>query len=530
MMIGKISAEGSHSVTGTLSAQPVGMETSSSPIDFNRLLRAPEIKSGFGAKDPLSGVLSAGMLSEGVLSEGMLSEGIGASFGDEIAGETEIANGLASGDAEFGQLADPLAGQPGDLEPDDLESGILDILSFVATPLGKEQVSAPLTTELKRSDGRATGLEADGDPGALSKRENAATPPAMAAMAAGTHQTKVVPGSAEVAPDHSAASSGTKPETMAAISDSLKTGQDSGRTMALQSETQGVSDKTEPGQRTIDADKGAQPGLAPAGTAAAAMMKDARLGTKSLPTPSNVKSAQENPSSLAQSSGADAKITKFDLSNPSATPFDGAKIKDSLQALKSDTIAPSIKAGGMGEAAPIISPLNISASADGAQRAASFDWNAPQFAQRLAREISDLTATGDTKKFEINPRNLGRLEISMITRGANEIIQIKTDSDIAREVIVQHNQVVQDMLRAQGRSDLTVRVDVKENGFASQNNGQNNGENAGENAQLSQDGSQQMRDERRSSVSNSDANGASPTADSNAKPHSGPGADSGRYA
>lgn len=93
----------------------------------------------------------------------------------------------------------------------------------------------------------------------------------------------------------------------------------------------------------------------------------------------------------------------------------------------------------------------------------SFDWNAPQFAERFASEMSDLTINGDLKKFEINPRNMGRLEVSFISRGGAEIIQIGAENDAAREMIVQHSQAIQDMLKAQGRSDLTLRVDVREN-------------------------------------------------------------------
>ncbi len=103
-------------------------------------------------------------------------------------------------------------------------------------------------------------------------------------------------------------------------------------------------------------------------------------------------------------------------------------------------------------------------------KAVSFDWNAPNFAQRFAAEISDLNISGDLKKFEINPRNLGRLEVSFISRGGAEVLQIDAESEAAREMIVQHSQAIQDMLKAQGRSDLTLRVDVKENMFAQSHN------------------------------------------------------------
>lgn len=105
----------------------------------------------------------------------------------------------------------------------------------------------------------------------------------------------------------------------------------------------------------------------------------------------------------------------------------------------------------------------------------NFDWNRPQFAERFAAEISDLSTHGDLKRFEINPRNLGRLEVAFVARGGTEFIRIEAESQVARDVIVQHSQVIQDMLKAQGRSDLTVRVDIKDQGFssASDNGGPN---------------------------------------------------------
>lgn len=111
------------------------------------------------------------------------------------------------------------------------------------------------------------------------------------------------------------------------------------------------------------------------------------------------------------------------------------------------------------------------------QRTVVFDWNAPQFAERFASEIRDLTISGDLKKFEINPRNMGRLEVSLITRGQMEIIQIEAESNAVRDVIAQNSQAIQEMLKGQGRSDLQLRIDVRENAaFASPNDGMNFGQ------------------------------------------------------
>ncbi|MEH6789216.1 flagellar hook-length control protein FliK [Parasphingorhabdus sp.] len=105
--------------------------------------------------------------------------------------------------------------------------------------------------------------------------------------------------------------------------------------------------------------------------------------------------------------------------------------------------------------------------------AASFDLSAPRLAERLAAEISELSASGGTKKFEINPRNLGRMEIIFTTRGSTEIIEIQTENRSAKDIIMQHSQVLQDMLKAQGREDLSLRIDVKDSmsSFAKAENG-----------------------------------------------------------
>ncbi|WP_108812590.1 flagellar hook-length control protein FliK [Sphingorhabdus sp. Alg231-15] len=105
----------------------------------------------------------------------------------------------------------------------------------------------------------------------------------------------------------------------------------------------------------------------------------------------------------------------------------------------------------------------VSAAQTLAGKTVNFDWNAPQFAERFASELSDMKVSGDLKRFEINPRNMGRLEISFVARGTQEIIRIETENDAAREMIVQHSQAIQDMLKAQGRPDLSLRVDIKEN-------------------------------------------------------------------
>ncbi len=121
------------------------------------------------------------------------------------------------------------------------------------------------------------------------------------------------------------------------------------------------------------------------------------------------------------------------------------------------------------ESKPVIDPAigvpapAVQSNAAPAARAILFDWNAPQFAERLASELGRLSVHGDTQKFEINPRNLGRLEVSFLVRDGQEQIQINTVNERVREVIMQHSAAVQEMLKSQGRGDINLRVDVREN-------------------------------------------------------------------
>ncbi|GAB5486462.1 MAG: hypothetical protein Pars2KO_00320 [Parasphingorhabdus sp.] len=143
--------------------------------------------------------------------------------------------------------------------------------------------------------------------------------------------------------------------------------------------------------------------------------------------------------------------------------YDSRKVGEEQKTTELD-----ITAGVTDKSAPNSSPVSFlnSVVTPMVQRPVSFDWNRPEFAERFAAEIKDLTVNGDLKKFEINPRNLGRLEVALVARGTSETIRIEAESQAARDVIVQHAQAIQDMLKGQGRSDLTIRVDVKDTGLS----------------------------------------------------------------
>jgi hypothetical protein len=143
---------------------------------------------------------------------------------------------------------------------------------------------------------------------------------------------------------------------------------------------------------------------------------------------------------------------------------------ESAELVKSDLLAATKSLDLATDQQPIANASAQLAVRTAIQKPATFDMSAPQLPQRLAAEIADISVAGGTKTFEINPRNLGRMEITFVTRGSTEIIEIQTDHRAAKDIIVQHSQVLQEMLKSQGRDDLTFRVDVKENMFSSSKN------------------------------------------------------------
>lgn len=208
------------------------------------------------------------------------------------------------------------------------------------------------------------------------------------------------------------------------------------------------------------------------------------------------------------------------------------KIESGLPALDRDNLP---AAGHLEKTAELSAPVPVApvvTAQHNAVKTVSFDWHAPQFAERFASELADLNGNGDLRKFEINPRNMGRLEVSFIARGATEIVRIEAESDAVREVIVQHSQAIQDLLKANGRGDLTLRVDVRDNMLAASNNpGQNTGDNTGLNfarQDSAHDGAQNNAGERNNGSSHSSNRASTTPAESDAGTQVS--ADNSRYA
>lgn len=141
-------------------------------------------------------------------------------------------------------------------------------------------------------------------------------------------------------------------------------------------------------------------------------------------------------------------------------------LRPSIEAFKLDGVLPVKAPEQSVESQPIPTAMANGTVRETVQRSVPFDMSAPQVAARLATEITGIVAAGGTKTFELNPRNLGRMEITFFTQNSSEIVEIRTEHRGAKEVLVQHSQMLQDILKSQGREDLNLRIEVKENSFS----------------------------------------------------------------
>lgn len=108
------------------------------------------------------------------------------------------------------------------------------------------------------------------------------------------------------------------------------------------------------------------------------------------------------------------------------------------------------------------------------------------------------------------------MEIVFSTRGSEEFIEIQTEHRAAKDIISQNSQLLQDILKSQGRDDLTLRIDVKDNMMSSSRN---------EGGTLSQQGhrdapEQQQKPSQHRKMASAFDNGAEPA----------PASDNSRYA
>ncbi len=443
-MIGKIMSEASHSIIGMLSAKPMDMETRTANNEFSSLLPSGADRSRLAVQDDMADV------AKEARDEQFLEQFIGTDAKpEEKVDDPDISKTIglkvpiepSNGDTEL--ASESLSpNSPAISETDRFISHLLPTTTGSAGTLD----NAPLTTNPSSIKQSQTGTSADGSAAPDQAYPNANGPRQAEQPATENNADKQRLVLSEVG-------------KVASIPLTIGNGR------AGNQATEAALDTVQPG-----------------GKATAQGITTALSGT-----------ATPLPLSPMQTAGSERKIKNLlDLRVDSNSKADNAALRqisetETLEAaviasekpFKIDAKSPHLEIENLAVSALLDEnletvPASQSAAVIGGQsvtqKTVSFDWNAPQFAERFASEVSDLRINGDLKRFEINPRNMGRLEISLIAQGANEILQIRAESDAARDVIAQHSQAIQEMLKGQGRSDLVLRVDVKENMFSSSAN------------------------------------------------------------
>lgn len=444
-MIGRILSEASHSIIGMLSAKPADMETRTANQEFSSLL-LPGENRGRPASGNAAATLKSGALKDGAVKDSGAKDGV-KDHGSKTDVEQFLSQLIGIDDQPVSLASDSSAKTIGlTLAAQNVEGEAA--LSAPAAPAHNTQFTSalqPLAGE-NASAGDETQTRAGtmfdlskrnpSQPGAIvdEGQDQPAKAKTQTAPALDTvKQASTLPVNPnQIANEARKASTAAKPKPDAETTETIR------------------SASTANGDHKAAKDSGS-----------ARQMQDMlglRMNGKSKAKPTTAQQimeakARNSINAASKPAKADAKPFLAEMSN---IPAAGDQER-------------SIELSAPQPATPLATAQN--APQNMVAKTVSFDWNAPQFAERFASELSDLNINGDLKKFEINPRNMGRLEVSFISRGGVETIRIEAESDAAREVIVQHSQAIQDLLKANGRSDLNLRVDVRENMFAASDNG-----------------------------------------------------------
>lgn len=453
-MIDKIMSEASHSIIGMLSAKPLGMETPTANNEFSSLLVPGETSLG-SVRDK-----DGADTTEDKRSEEFLAQLIG----DDVQ-PTPLANVRDIGKAVTAKLSSENGNGDGELPSDIAPAPVSEMERFVSADQTPSNLSAKASDEMARASSRDTAADrsplvrntiAVGNINADQKNTGKTDGPKTAA---------VVDSDIIAAPTENKSPAVFKP----AISGNQSTDNKSALENTGKAEN-AISSTSSQGKQVLGIDM-PKPALVvtkstdimPSGVSATPMVAgterkirdslDLRLASKGKPD------ASKRPQA--------AETEVRDIAIAADKPM---KIETKLPFVEMETFPAATQLEKNVELSASLHSTPVTGGQNTPAKTVSFDWNAPQFAQRFAAEVSDLSISGDLKKFEINPRNLGRLEVSFVSRGGAEVLQIDAESEAAREMIVQHSQAIQDMLKAQGRSDLTLRVDVRENMFAGAHN------------------------------------------------------------
>ena len=461
-MIGKIMSEAAHSIIGMLSAKPVGMERNPSNSDFGSLLRSAEEQSSSGNGDletdvmdmanigswdgsaviaqnwavpnvPTFANFSLGNMKFGPGSTSQSSDQGQAIFGQDRLVGSDLSDTVSVSDQEIGEAITATTG---------VGSEILSRQSNVLSDSGYQIDKVPELGVADIADAGLAGNDAESNSG----RD----------IVDGSKRRNNQPLTAEEFQLQSRVRENIAGEGASPSSDKAHLKRQNLQTQMSRKTVDFIQPSAD-ALKSMETESSASPAAnSEAGKQAATFtLPDFKGGEQ---RDSRSDSGQSGSRSTSKESSQDV-TTGLSKLNMIDDEFAGLTKLDLQSATKS--LEASL------EAQPIANPVAQPIGRDMMRRAGSFDLTAPQVAERLAAEIADVSTSGGAKTFEINPRNLGRMEISFTTRGSIEIIEIQTEHRAAKDMIVQHSQLLQDILKSQGRDDLTLRVDVKESNLTS---------------------------------------------------------------
>jgi flagellar hook-length control protein FliK len=128
-------------------------------------------------------------------------------------------------------------------------------------------------------------------------------------------------------------------------------------------------------------------------------------------------------------------------------------------------------AGGSGDAAAGLSQLGSSSVLNGTTAAASTptlqvhaSLDSSDFAQGLADRVSWMIGSGaNSAKLQVNPPQLGPIELSISVQGNHALVAMTTHSAVTRDVLESSSPKLREMLSAQGFGQ--VSVDISQRSF-----------------------------------------------------------------
>ncbi|MEH6716677.1 flagellar hook-length control protein FliK [Parasphingorhabdus flavimaris] len=431
-MIGKIMSEAAHSIIGMFSAKPLGMENKVSHSDFGSFLRSPEEQPQFGGG------------AEAI--ERFDDENLGVAEADAVAAHWETNN----------------------------------ILPFINQSFGGKIIGQEIVSQEVRKDGSTVDTD------------HSFLPSQAKAILGDGPQINMAPGLAgqDVADrqlaGHKILGAQSAEVTVGKELRNLQAQKIEGIQLGTQIDEKSVSSEifpsSEKGLLKLQGQQGAMRSeIAQQATLIAKTEKSIepqgsdlqfsdRLnqhepGKQASAVLSLVADSAEQRDALSRTNQLGVRISPSDAAPAAPTDLKVSVVGDteSVEPVKLETQPANKGLDKLVEQQPVTNSSAQLAVRETLQKPVPFDMSSPQIAERLATEIADISVSGGPKKFELNPRNLGRMEITFTTRDGAEIIEIQTEHRAAKDMIVQHSQLLQDILKSQGRDDLTLRVDVKEN-------------------------------------------------------------------